>query len=116
MKSIGLYWVTTLRLVMDKNTGNGENGMIEGTCTVCWKSKPLSEIAELNGKATCTRCVAKRIKYIHNKKLKICKDCGNSLSLIESGAHILWTCTQCPMEFNDVHELTKAWIEKLGDF
>lgn len=85
-------------------------------CTTCWKTKPICKIAKLNGKDVCTRCVAKRIKYLSNKKLKICTECGNSLSLVETGTHILWTCTQCPMEFNDVHELTKDWIEKLGDF
>jgi DNA-directed RNA polymerase subunit RPC12/RpoP len=102
---------------MDTNTVKNDSGMTSLiTCTTCWKNKLPSEVAQLNGKNTCTRCVAKRIKFIHNKKLKICKDCGNSLSLIESGAHILWTCTQCPVEFGDAHELTKDWIEKLGDW
>ena len=117
MKTIGLYWVTTLRAVMDTNTVRNDSGMTNLiTCTTCWKNKPSSDVAQLNGKNTCTRCVSKRIKFIHNKKLKICKDCGNSLSLIESGTHILWTCIQCPVEFGDVHELTKDWIEKLEEF
>ena len=100
---------------MDTNTIKNENGMTEeSTCVVCWKSKPSNDVADLNGKATCTRCAAKRLFYIHPKKLKICRDCGSSLSLIETGSHILWTCRQCSVEFNDMQELTKDWIEKLG--
>ena len=100
---------------MDTNTIRNESGMNK-TCTVCWKLKAAHEVADLNGEDICTRCAAKYIKYHHNKKLKICTECGNKLSLVETGSHILWTCTQCPVEFNDIHELTKDWVNKLGEW